>query len=87
MGLAEIFNINKNIIEINDDKNIELLGQDLIDINLKTDRCVGKLQKYYLVLKVVVLSLKTRLLFIAFFYPHPIVSTCEVKLDKLFGLT
>ena len=87
VGLAWIFSINKNIIWINNDKNIKLFGQDLIDIILKTGRYVGKPKKYYLVLKVAILSLEGRLPFIALFYPQPIVNTCEIKFGKLFGLT
>ena len=87
MGLAWILAIDEDIISINNNKNIKLLGQDLIDITLKTGQCVEEPKKYYLVLKVAIFSLKDRFPFIALFYPHLMVSTCEIKLGELFGLT
>ena len=35
MTLALIFDIDEDIIQINNNKNIKLLGQDLIDITLE----------------------------------------------------
>ena len=83
--LTWFFGIDKNIIYINNDKNIKILKQDLINIILKTGQSVRELKRHYLVLKVTVLSLKSLFQFIAFFYHHLMVSTCEIKLDELFG--
>ena len=87
MSLAWVFGIDKDVIKVNNDKNIKFLGQDLINIALEAGRYVRQLKSYYLVLEMAVLSLESRLPFIAFFYPHPMVSTCEVKLGELFYLT
>ena len=54
---------------------------------LKPSRYIRKPKKHYLVPKVVVSSLKGYFLFIILFYPHPMVSTYEIKLDELFGST
>ena len=81
------FDINKYIIEINNDKNIKLLGQNLINIILEARQYVREPQKYYLVLELALLSLESCFLFIAFFNTHLIVSTYEIKLGELFGLT
>ena len=40
MTLAQIFDINKDIIQINNNKNIKLLGQDFIDITLEACRYI-----------------------------------------------
>ena len=85
--LIWIFGMDKNIIYINNDNNIELLGQDLINVILEVGRCVGELKKYYLVLEIVISSFKARFLFIALFYLYPMVNICEIELGKLFGLT
>lgn len=58
---------NQNIIPINNDKYIKFLGQNIIDITLKADQSIKKVEKYYLILKLFILSQKNRLLFIAFF--------------------
>ena len=80
MRLALVPGIDEDLIEINDDKNIELLGYDLIDIILETSQCVGEPKRHYQVLKVVVSSPERCLLFIALFYPHLMVSTCRIEL-------
>ena len=41
VSLPWIFDIDKNIIQIYNDKDIELFRQDLIDIALEASRCVG----------------------------------------------
>ena len=86
MSLAWIFGIDENVIEINNDKDIEFFGHDLVDIVLEAGRYVGQHKKHYLVLKVAVSSPESYFLFIALFYPHPMVSTCEVKLGESFCL-
>ena len=87
VSLAWVLGIDENIIQINNDKNIELFGQHLIDITLKTSQCVRKSKKHYLVFEMAVLSLKGCLLFITLFYLYLIVSSREIELDELFGLT
>ena len=86
MGLAYVFSINKDIIEIKDDKDIKLLSQDLIDVSLETGRWIKEPKKHYLILKVAVSSLESHFIFIAFFNSHLMVSTCEFELSELFGL-
>ena len=41
MTLAFIFGVNKYIIQVNNNKNIEFLGQNLIDIALEAGQSVG----------------------------------------------
>ena len=84
LGLG--FGINNNIIKINNDKNIELFSHNLVNITLKASQCIEKPKMHYLILKMVILSLKSRFLFIALFNPPPMVYTCEIKLNKSFGL-
>ena len=42
MGLAWVLDINKDIIEINNDKYVELLGQNFIDVILEAGQYVGE---------------------------------------------
>ena len=86
MSLVWVLSIDEDVIEVNNDKNIEFLGQNLVNIALETGRCAGQPKKYYLLFKVTILSLESRLLFIVLFYPNLIVSICEVELGKLFYL-
>ena len=41
MALTQIFNIDKNVILINNDKDVKLFGQDLIDITLEARQSIG----------------------------------------------
>ena len=83
--LAWVFSVDKNIIQVNSDKNIELSNQDLMNITLKVSWSIKKPKTHYLVLEMAVLNLKRRFSFITFFYYHLIISLYEIKLDILFG--
>ena len=87
VALRLVLGIDENIISINDDKNIKLFGQDLIDITLKAGQYVEEPKMHYLVLEVAISSPEGRFLFIVLVYPHPMISTSEIDLDKLFSLT
>ena len=41
MALARILGIDEDVILINDDEDVKLLGQDLIDITLEARRSIG----------------------------------------------
>lgn len=66
MWLAKVFDIDQNIVQIYNDKDIKLLYKNLIDIVLKVSKSIRKSKKYDLVLKIVVLSPK------AIFYLLPL---------------
>ena len=87
VSLAWVLGVNEDVIEVNNDKDIEFLGQGLVNVALEAGRGVGQPKTHYLVLKVAVSSLESRLQFIALFYPHPMVSTCDVKLGESFCST
>ena len=79
--------MDEDVIKVNNDENIEFLGQDLVNVALEIGRGIGQPKRHYLVLEVAVSSPESRLPFIILFYPHPMVSTCEVELDELFCST
>ena len=45
--LVQDFDVDKDVIQINNNKNIKLLGQDFINITLKVGQNVGKSKRYY----------------------------------------
>ena len=77
-----VFDVDKNVIEIQYYKNIELFCQDLDDIALERSRCVGQSKKYHLLLTMVIAGPEGRFLFIAFLNPHSIVGICQIKLGE-----
>lgn len=66
-------NVDENVIKIYYYKNVEFLYQDFINIALKRSLCIGQTKRYYLVLKVAVIYLKSRLPFIAFSYSYSMI--------------
>lgn len=87
MTLAWIFSIDEDVIQVDDDKNVKLLGQDLIDVASKANRYIKETERHDLVLEMAVSSLKSRLPFIAFFNSHPIIGAGEIQLGKLLRMT
>ena len=80
-----IIGVDKNIVQIYNDKNVELLSKNLINIFLKAYWCVSQPKKHYLILEVAIPSLDCYLLFVSFANSHSIVCTCKIKLDKRFS--
>ena len=71
---AFIFSIDEDIIEVHYHKNVEFFCQDLINVVLKCDRCIGQSKRHYLVFKMAIAAFKGHFLFIVFFDPHLIVT-------------
>ena len=86
VSLAWVLGVDENVIKVNNNKDIKFLGQNLINIALEAGRYVKQPKRHYLVLKVAVSSPKSCFLFIVFFYPYLMVSTCEIELGELFCL-
>ena len=81
-----VLGIDKDIIQIYNDKDIELFHDDFIDIALECCQSVGQSIRHYLILKVTVSSLENCFLLISFANSHPVIGTGEVKLGKLPSL-
>ena len=86
MFFSLAFNVNKNVIKVYDNKNIEFFCQDLINIVLKSGQYISQFKKYYLVLKMAIASTKNNLLFIAFLDPHLMINIDKIKLGKMLSL-
>ena len=85
--LAEILNIDQDVIQIYYNKDIKLFNRDFINVVLKTIRCIGKIKEDYQVLKLAISDIKNCLLFITFSDFYPIIDTSKIQLDKLLSLT
>ena len=85
MVIFVIISVNKNIVQIDNDKDVKLLNKNFVNISLETYWYVCLPKKHHLVLEMTVSSSERRLLFIPFTDFHLIVCTCKVELDKLFS--
>ncbi len=82
MLFAFAFGIDKDVIKVHYHENIKLLYQDLIDIALERDGCIGQFKRHHLILKMAIASLEGCLPFIAFSDPHLIVGISQIKLGE-----
>ena len=54
VSLTWVLGVDKDVIKVNNDKDIKSLSQDLINIAPEAERCVRQPKKHYLVLEVAV---------------------------------
>ena len=82
VAISVIISIDKNVVQVYNDKDVNLFSKNLINVFLKAYWCVCQSKKYHLVLKLAIPSLERHLLFVPLADSHPIVCTSKVKLDK-----
>ena len=82
MAFALIFGVDKDIIQIHNDEDIELIRKDLIDVALKYCRSISQSETHYLILEVAVSGPESSLSLISFTNSHPVIGTGKVELDK-----
>ena len=75
-----VFGVDEDIIQIYNDKDIELFYKNLIDITLEYCRSVGQSKRHYLILKVTVSGPENSFLLISFANSYLIIGINEVEL-------
>ena len=81
----EVFNVNKDIVYINDNSYIEYIGKDSLDYSLKRSGSVDYAEVYNYKLEEAIAIAKSRLLLVAFLDPDKIEATLKVDLSKVFS--
>ena len=82
MAFALILDVDENIIQIHNDKDIKLFREDLIDIALEYCRSVGQSKRHHLIFEVAISGSESSLLLISFANSHPVIGTGKVELGK-----
>ena len=82
MTFSLVPGIDENIIQIYNDKDIELFRKIFIDITLEYCQSISQSKKHYLIPKVTKSGLKSRFLLISFTNSYLVIGTSEVKLGK-----
>ncbi len=85
MRLSWILSIDQDVIQIHYNEDIKLFSENLIDVALKTCGYIGKAKRHYLILEVVVSSVKDRLSFVTFLNPYSVIGTSQIQLGKPLG--
>lgn len=83
MKIICFVNIDQNIIQVNNNKDIQLSYQYFIDISLQVCLCAGKTKWYHLILKMIICGIKSCFSHVFFANSHLVISTCWIKLGKL----
>lgn len=78
MTLGQIFNIDKNVIQVDNNKNIKLLSQNLINIALEASQSIKETKKHDLILEIAISHLKDRLSFVTFFDLYLIIDATKI---------
>ncbi len=79
-GLA--LSVDEDVIEIHYYKDVELLGQDLVDVTLKHGQCINQSERHDLVLKIAIAGPEGRFPFVAFPDPHSMVGIGQIELGE-----
>ena len=85
MTIPVIIGVNEDVIQIHNNKDVEFLNNDLVDISLKACWCVHQTKRHHLVLEVAISSLECSVPLVPFVDSHLIVGTDVVELGELFG--
>ncbi len=87
MLFALALSVDKDVIEIHYYKDVELLGQDLVDVTLKRGQSVGQSERHDLVLEMAIAGPEGRVPFIAFPNPHSMIGISQIKLGEMSSST
>ncbi len=82
MLFALALSVDENIIEIHYYEDVELLGQDLVDVTLKRGRCIGQSERHDLVFEMAVTGPEGHLPFVTFPDPHSMVGIGQIELGE-----
>ena len=81
------FSIDKNVIKIYYQENVELLYQNFVYVILQYGWCISESKKHDLVFEVAIMGFEGRFQFISFSNPHLVVGIGQNELDELLSLT
>ena len=83
VAFSFIFDVDGDIIQIHNDKNIKFFCEDLINVALEYCRNIDQSKRHHLILEIAVSSPKNSLPLISFTNSHLVIDTGKVELGKL----
>ena len=82
MRLAGVPGIDQNFVQINNDKNVELLRKDLVDVSLKASWSIRQTKGHDLIFEVIIPGAEYCLPLVTLSNSHPMIGTNEIQLGK-----
>jgi hypothetical protein len=70
---CHVFWVNEDVIDVTDNKIIQILMVDIIQYILKDNKCISKAEEHHNIFKMAITSSKHRLPFITFSNMHQVV--------------
>ena len=86
MWLAWILGIDQYVIQVYNNKDIQLFSQNLVNVSLEGSRSIRKAKRHNLVFEVSVSGPENCLPFITFTNSHPIIGIDEIQLGEFLYL-
>ena len=83
MSLTCVLCIDEDVVQVDNDEDIQLVGHKFVDITLEAGRYIEETKKHNLVLEMTVSSSKSCFLFITFLDFYLMIGTDEIQLGKL----
>ena len=83
--LAGVFEVNQNVIKVYNEKNIKYFYQNFVDVTLKAGRNIKKIEKYNIVLKILISCLESYFLLVILSNSYLINNICQIQLIKMLS--
>ena len=83
MTISIIISVNKDVVQIHNDEDVELFYKNLIDKPLEACSSGCQPERHHLIFEVTVSSFKRGLPLVPFVDSHLMICTGKVELDKL----
>ena len=85
--LARVLGINQNVIWIDNDKNVQFLGKNFVNVTLGASWSVGKAKGHDLIFKVAILDVEPGFPLVTLLNSHSMIGIDEIQLGKPLSTT
>ncbi len=85
MRLTGVLGIDQNVVCVNNDKNVKLLGKDLVDVSLEAIWSIGQTKGRDLIFEVAIPGTECCLSLVTLSNSHLMIGITEIPLGKLLG--
>ena len=80
------FEKNKNVIDVNQHKNIQIFFKNFVDVNLKNNKFIDKFKRHYFIFELFVTRAKRNFSFVFFFDANFIENVYDIQFDIIFDV-
>ena len=85
--LARVLDIDQNVIQVDNDKDVQFLGKDFVNVTLEASWSVGEAEGHDLIFKVAIPGAERGFPLVTLFNSHLMIGTSEIQLGKPLSTT